>query len=213
MPLPPLENDPSPLLAEAVATNIKWSLTLHLRNFLYPLFGHKHSYTSSAFVVPGPVNLYLESLPLIVWQLPPQYMVSWMQQIPTFLWDSVSNTSLTLHLRAFTMSVPTLNFLGCLLDSLQWPDPASHTWQEAKPETLPMELWCLLAPPNSDSIVVITIKILEHLFVFLRLPVKAYIPTQFFNSIWACMPFPHSGSVLCHCPYKERWESHMPLKI
>ena len=126
-----------------------------------------------------PVNLYLESLPLIVWQLPPQYNVSWMQQISTFLWDSVSNTSQTLHLRAFTLSVPTLNFLRCLLDSLQWPDPASHTWQEAKLETLPMELWCLLAPPNSDSIVVITIKILERLFVF---SVLADIPTQFLTA-------------------------------
>ena len=75
--MPPLENDPSLLLAEVVATKIEWSLILHLRNFLYPLFGHEHSYTSSAFVVPGPVNLYLESMPLIVWQLPPQYMVSW----------------------------------------------------------------------------------------------------------------------------------------
>ena len=155
-PMPPLENDLSLLLAEAVATKIKWSLTLHLRNFLYPLFGHKHSYTSSAFVVPEPVDLYLESLPLIVRQLPPQYMVSWIQQISNFLWDSVSNTSQTLPLRAFTFSVPTLNFLRYLLDSPQWPDPASNSWQ-AKPETLPMELWCLLAPPNSDSIVVITI--------------------------------------------------------
>ena len=119
--MPPLEKDPSLLLAEAVATNIKWNLTLHLRNFLHPLFGHKHSYTSIAFVVPGPVDLYLESLPLIVRQLPPQCMVSWIQQISTFLWDSVSNTTPTLPLRAFTLSVPTLNFLRCLLDSPHWP--------------------------------------------------------------------------------------------
>ena len=65
-----------------------------------------------------------------------------------------------LPLRVFTFSVPTLNFLRCLLDSPQWPDTASHTWQEAKLETLPTEFLCLLAPPNSDSIV-IPIKILD----------------------------------------------------
>ena len=35
-------------------------------------------------------------------------------------------------------------------------------------------------------------------------PVLADIPTQFFYGIWAGTPFPHSGSVLCRCPYKER---------
>ena len=30
---------------------------MHLKNFLYPLFLHKHSYTSIAFVVSGPVEL------------------------------------------------------------------------------------------------------------------------------------------------------------
>ena len=33
------------------------SETLHLKNFLYPLFRHKHSYTSSAFVVSGLVEV------------------------------------------------------------------------------------------------------------------------------------------------------------
>ena len=46
-------------------------------------------------------------------------------------------------------------------------------------------------------------KILEQLF-FTGSPVLADIPTRFFNGIWACTPFPHSGSVLCRCPYKER---------
>ena len=45
-------------------------------------------------------------------------------------------------------------------------------------------------------------KILEQLF-FMGSPVLADVPTQFFNGIWACTPFPHSGSVLCRCPYKE----------
>ena len=31
--------------------------SLHLKNLIYPLFGHKHSYTSSAFVIYGPVEL------------------------------------------------------------------------------------------------------------------------------------------------------------
>ena len=29
---------------------------LHLKKFLYPFFRHKHSYTSSAFVVSGPAE-------------------------------------------------------------------------------------------------------------------------------------------------------------
>ena len=136
-------------------------------------------------------------------QLPPWYLVSRMQQTSTFLRDSVSTTSQTLPLRVFTFTVPTLNFLRWLLDSPQWTDPASHTWQEAKPETLPTELWCLLAPPNSDSILVIAMKNFETI-VFMGLPVLADIPIQFFNSIWACTPFPHSSSVLCRFPYKER---------
>ena len=32
-------------------------LSLNLKNFLYPLFCHKHSYTSSAFVISWPVEL------------------------------------------------------------------------------------------------------------------------------------------------------------
>ena len=36
------------------------------------------------------------------------------------------------------------------------------------------------------------------------LAVLADTPTQFFNSILACMLFLHLGSVLCRCPYKER---------
>ena len=79
-------------------------------------------------------------------------------QTSTFLQDSVCTTSQTLPFRVFTLSVPTLNFLRCLLDSPQWPDPASYTWQVAKPETLPTELWCLLAPPISCSILVLAMK-------------------------------------------------------
>ena len=65
---------------------------------------------------------------------------------------------------------------------------------------LPTELWCLLAPPNSDSIVVIAIKILEHLFLWDHLSKL----TSQLSSFWACTPFRHSGSVLWHCPYRER---------
>ena len=116
-----------------------------------------------------------------------------MQQTSTFQRDSVSTTSQILLLRVFALSVLTLNFLKCLLDLPQWPDPASHTWQEAKPETLPIELWCLLAPSNSESILVLAMKDFGTT-VFMRSPVLADIPTQ----------FSHSGSVLCRCPYKER---------
>ena len=126
--------------------------SLNLKNFLYPLICHKHSFTSSAFVVTWAVELVPGVLALDCAAVATTYLVSWMQQTSTFLQDSVSTTSQTLPLRVFTLSVPTLNFLRCLLDSPQWPDPASHTWLEAKPETLPTELWCLLAPPNSVPI-------------------------------------------------------------
>ena len=125
-------------------------------------------------------TLYLVSLPLIVCLLPPQYNVSSIQQTSTFLWDCVSTTSQTLPLRVFALSVPTLNFLGCLLDSPQWPDPASHTWQEAKMETLPMEFYCLLAQPNY---------FFDHhkdfgTFVcFYEIACLSWHQTQFFNSI------------------------------
>ena len=124
------------------------------QKFLYPFFRHKllhqqclcHFRTSGACTwCPCP------------W-LCGSCLVSWMQQTSTFLRDSVSTTSQTLPLRVLTLSVPTLNFHRCLLDSPQWPDPASHTWQKGKPETLPTELLCLLAPPISDSTVVFAIK-------------------------------------------------------
>ena len=43
-------------------------------------------------------------------------------------------------------------------------------------------------------------RIFEHVFLWESL---ANIPTQFFNSIYACTPFQPLGNVLCHCPYKE----------
>ena len=103
----------------------------------------------------------------------------------------------------FTLSVPTLNFLGCLLDSPQWPDPASHTWQEASRRRYQQNVavcWHRLTVYLFFSL---PCKILEQLF-FTGSPVLADIPTRFFYGIWACTPFPHSGSVLCRCPYKER---------
>ena len=84
---------------------------------------------------PDQNSLYLESLPVIIRQWPPRYLVSWTQQRSTFLRDSVSTTSQTLPFRVFTLRVPTLKFLRRLLDLLQWPDPAPHTWEGAKPET------------------------------------------------------------------------------
>ena len=47
------------------------------------------------------------------------------------------------------------------------------------------------------------VKFLERLF-FTGSPVLADIPTQFFYGIWVNALFPHSGSVLFRCPYKER---------
>ena len=88
-------------------------------------------------------------------------------------------------------------------DSPQWPDSASHTWQETKPEMLPAERYCLLSPPNCVPILLLAMQDFGTT-VFTGSPVLADIPTQFFYGIWACTPFPHSGSVLCRCPYKER---------
>ena len=63
---------------------------------------------------PDQNSLYLESLPVIIQQWPPRYLVSWTQQRSTFLRDSVSTTSQTLPFRVFTLRVPTLKFLRCL---------------------------------------------------------------------------------------------------
>ena len=38
-------------------TKMILSETLHIKNFLYPFFRHEHSYTSSAFIISGPVEL------------------------------------------------------------------------------------------------------------------------------------------------------------
>ena len=47
-------------------------------------------------------------------------------------------------------------------------------------------------------------KILWNNCFFTGSPILADIPTQFFYGIWIYAPFPHSGSVLCRCPYTER---------
>ena len=102
---------------------------------------------------PDQNSLYLESLPVIIRQWPPRYLVSWTQQRSTFLRDSVSTTSQTLPFRVFTLRVLTLKFLRCLLDLPQWPDRAPHTWEGAKPETPLTEIWFLPASSNVTSFV------------------------------------------------------------
>ena len=67
-------------------------------------------------------------------------------QRSTLLLDSVSTTSTLLLFRVPTLHVATLNLVGCLLDLLQWPDPASRTRESAKPKALPTCLR-LPAPP------------------------------------------------------------------
>ena len=77
---------------------------------------------SSATNTPTPaVPLFLVSFLLIVRQLPPRYLVFWIQQTSTFLQNSVSTTSQTLPLRVFTLSVPILNFLSACLISHNCP--------------------------------------------------------------------------------------------
>ena len=56
--------------------------------YVKTIFCHKHSYTSSAF--------YLVSLPLIMWQLPPWYLITWIQHTSTSLRARVSTSSQTL---------------------------------------------------------------------------------------------------------------------
>ena len=132
---------------------------------------------------PDQNSLYLESLPVIIRQWPPRYLVSWTQQRSTFLRDSVSTTSQTLPFRVFTLRVPTLKFLRCLLDLPQWPDPAPHTWEGAKPETPLTEIWFLPASPNVTSFVD-SAMIVFGTKVFLGSPVLADIPTQIFDGLW-----------------------------
>ena len=132
---------------------------------------------------PDQNSLYLESLPVIIRQWPPRYLVSWTQQRSTFLRDSVSTTSQTLPFRVFTLRVPTLKFLRCLLDLSQWPDPAPHTWEGAKPETPLTEIWFLPASPNVTSFVD-SAMIVFGTKVFMGSPVLADIPTQIFDGLW-----------------------------
>ena len=86
---------------------------------------------------------------------------------------------------------------------IQWPDPASHSWQEPSLRCYQQNFdvcWHCLT-----LIVLLWLpwKIFGTTFVT-RSPVLVDVPTQFFYGIWACTLFPHSGSVLCRCPYKER---------
>ena len=133
---------------------------------------------------PDQNSLYLESLPVIIRQWPPRYLVSWTQQRSTFLRDSVSTTSQTLPFRVFTLRVPTLKFLRCLLDLPQWPDPAPHTWEGAKPETPLTEIWFLPASPNVTSFVDSAMIVFGAKFFFMGSPVLADIPTQIFDGLW-----------------------------
>ena len=143
-------------------------------------------------------SLYLVSLPLIVRQLPPLNMVSWIQQISTFLQDSVSTTSLTLPLSEITLSVPTLR---CLLESPQWPGPTlPHTPDRRPSQRCYQQILLFWSPYRFWNI------------IFPRSPLLADIPSKLSNGIWACTLFPHSGSILCHCPYKERGEIHRQFK-
>ena len=109
-------------------------------------------------------SLYPESLPLIIRQWPPWYLVFWTQQRSTFLRDSVSTTSQTLPLRVFTLRVPSLKFLRCLQDLLQWLDPAPHTWEGAKPEMPLTEIWFLPASSNVTTFVDTAMFVLELRF-------------------------------------------------
>ena len=89
----------------------------------------------------------------------------------------------TLPFRVFTLRVPTLKFLRCLLDLPQWPDPAPHTWEGAKPETPLTEIWFLPASPNVTSFVD-SAMIVFGTKVFLGSPVLADIPTQIYDGLW-----------------------------
>ena len=150
---------------------------------------------------PDQNSLYLESLPVIIRQWPPQYLVSMDTTKVYFSRDSVSTTSQTLPFRVFTLRVPTLKFLRCLLDLPQWPDPAPHSWEGAKPETPLTEIWFLPALSNVTSFID-SAMIVFGTTVFLGSLVLADIPTQIFDGLWDS-PFPHSGSVPCCCSYTE----------
>ena len=124
--------------------------SLNLKNFPYPLFSHKHSDTSSAW----PVELVLGVLALDCATV--ATMVSGLLNAA----DIHFPAGLCFHYLANSAGCSHWVFPPWISsgDSPQWPDPASHTWQEAKPETLPAERCCLLAPPNCVPILLLAMQ-------------------------------------------------------
>ena len=142
---------------------IRWETGLTSNTFSIDFSATNFPTPAVPLLFPDQNSLYLESLPLIIRQWPPRYLVSWTQQRSTFLQDSVSTTSQTLPFRVFTLRVPTLKFLRCLLDLPQWPDPAPRTWEGAKPETPLTEILFLPASSNVTTFVESAMFVLEHL--------------------------------------------------
>ena len=137
--------------------------------------------------------MYLVSLPLIIRQWPPRYLISCKQQTSILLWHSVSTISHTLPLRVFTLSVPTLSFIRCLLCLPKRPDPASRTWVGAKLETLLAGLWCLPAPSNLGSV-----DSAIHLWrlLFCRITCPSWHPNSDIDVIWDAQ---HTVPALWEC--------------
>ena len=127
--------------------------------------------------------------------LPPGYKVSSIQKTSTFLRDNVSTTSQTLPLRVFTLSVPTLNFLGCLLVHHNGlpptPDRRKPSWRHYQ--------WSFYVYWRCLTFFVITIKILEHLIVFTRLPVLADILLSSLTASENCLVLINKAEkFICH---------------
>ena len=132
-----------------------------------------------------------------------------MQQTSTFLRDSVSSTLQT-TLQTLSLSVLTLcshpefpsNSGACLICH---NGPTLPPTPDRRPNWRHYQQNFYVCWHRLSQILLLCLpwKILEQLF-FTGSPILPDVPIQFFNGIWACTPFPHTGSVLCLCPYKER---------
>ena len=85
------------------------------------LMSHSRSWCCRAASLPGITVTSVTSLRMVLRKRMKSICMTTFPDLDIMRWlslrDSVSTTSQTLPLRVFTLSVPTLNFLRCLLDS------------------------------------------------------------------------------------------------
>ena len=118
-------------------------------------------------------------------------------------WEPCTTSALRLF-RVPMFQVAALNLVRCLHD-LPWrSDPASRTWESAKPETLPTCLCDMLALPN---VILVVIAIMFETTLFYGPPVLAVVQTPTFT-VPEQPPFPYW--VLCLAAVLKRGSSAKP---